>query len=166
MNAIPTEIPLYIKANAATASQFSLSATQLSNFETDTKVYVKNNKTGEQQLISDGTAYTFDASTIAGTDPVFSVIIKAPGTVTDLANNNSTMLNVYANASGQITITTSSVNPNTESSVTVYNAIGQKLAYKQLKSTRTLIDMPYSAGVYVVTVLNGGQKITRKVILN
>ncbi len=166
MNSIPTEIPLYIKANAATASQFSLSATEINNFEADTKVYVKNNKTGEQKLISDGTVYTFAASTIAGTDPALSVIIKAPGTVTDLATDNSAMLNVYANASGQITVTTHSFNLNSESSATVYNAIGQKLVYKQLKSTHTLIDMPYSAGVYVVTVLNNGEKITRKVILN
>lgn len=165
MNAIPTEIPLYIKANASTASQFSLSATEISNFEADTKVYIKNNMTGEQQLISDGTVYTYDATTV-GTDPAFSIIIKAPGTISGLGNINSSLLIVSANASRQITVTTPSIKGNGESSVTVHNAIGQKLIAKKLTSTSTVLDIPNASGVYLVTVINAGNKITRKVILN
>jgi len=155
MSTIPAEIPLYFKANASIATQFSLSATEMSNFETGTLVYIKNNKTGEQQLISDGTVYNFDAAT----NPSLSIIIKAPGAVAGLGSNNSTTLNVYANAKGQITVAMPSVNASDV--VSVYNSVGQQLMSQSLTSTRTVLNKPFTSGVYVVKV----NDVTRKVVV-
>ena len=155
MSSIPSEIPLYFKANASTAGQFSLSATEMSNFETGTLVYIKNNKNGEQQLISDGSVYSFDKAS----DPTFSIIIKAPGAVTGLGSNNSATLNVYTNAKGQITVAMPSVKASDV--VSVYNSVGQQLMSQSFTSTRMMLNKTFTAGVYVVKV----NDVIRKVVV-
>ena len=155
LNTIPDEIPLYFKANASTVGQFSLSATEVSNFEAGTLVYIKNSKTGEQQLISDGSVYSFDKAS----DPTLSIIIKVPGAVTGLGSNNSAALNVYANAKGQITVAMPSVKASDV--VSVYNSAGQCLMSQSLASTRTVLNKTFTSGVYVVRV----NDVTRKVVV-
>jgi len=52
-----------------------------------------------------------------------------------------------------------------QSSVSVYNAVGQKLSNQKLAKTSTEINGAFTAGVYLVTVHNGGQTVTKKVII-
>ena len=155
MNTIPAEIPLYIKPNASTSGQFSLSATEVSNFESGTLVYIKNNKTGDQQLISDGSVYKFD---VTG-EPSLSIIIKAPGAVTGTDNNPTNGLNVYANAKGQITVTIPSLKGGEEARV--YNSSGQCILNQSLTNSRTMLNKFFTAGVYVVKV----NETIRKVVV-
>ncbi|HRZ97964.1 MAG TPA: T9SS type A sorting domain-containing protein, partial [Paludibacter sp.] len=160
MNNIPynTEISLYFKANASTAGTFTLKASEISNFEEGTTVYIKNNLTQDQQLISDGSDYTFVTSD-AVASPAFSLIFKAPGAVTGLANADSKVL-VYANANRQITVTVPSVTEN--ATVSVYNAVGQKLYSSKVTKATTVIDNAFAAGVYVVNVNNVSKKVIIK----
>ena len=155
MSTIPAEIPLYIKPNASTSGQFSLSATEVSNFESGTLVYIKNNKTGDQQLISDGSVYKFD---VTG-EPSLSIIIKAPGAVTGTENNPTNGLNVYANAKGQITVTIPSLKGGEEARV--YNSSGQCILNQSLTNSRTMLNKFFTAGVYVVKV----NETIRKVVV-
>lgn len=158
MNDIPSEIPLYFNANASKSSQFSLSTTEISNFEAQTLIYIKNNKTGEQQLISDGTTYSFDAAA-AGNSPSFSLIFRVNNATTDLRNNNNSVLNVYANAEGQITVSLPSVKENVVASV--YNSLGQCVMTQPLTATHTVLNKEFTSGAYVVKV-NG---VSRKVVI-
>jgi len=165
MNSLPldTEIPLGFTTKAA-GSSFSIKANEIINLDSNVKVILKDVQNPNPIDLTDGTSYTFSSDITSGTGRL-SIIFKTVSTSTGLDVDKNQQIVISKNANNQITVNCTG-NLNTESSVSVYNEIGQKLAYKQLKSTRTLIDMPYSAGVYVVTVLNGGQKITRKVILN
>jgi len=153
MNTIPSEIPLYIKPNASTSGQFSLSATEVSNFESGTLVYIKNNKTGDQQLISDGSVYNFDVTS----EPSLSIIIKAPGSVTGVDNNQSGRMNVYANAKGQMTVTIPSLKGGEEARV--YNSSGQCILNQSLTNSRTMLNKFFTAGVYVVKVNDTIRKV-------
>ncbi len=156
MNSVPAEIPLYFKANASTAVQFGISATEISNFETGTQVYLKNNNTGEKLLISDGTVYTFDAASV-GIDPAFSVIIQTPGITTDYESSNSTTLNIYTNAKGQITIFTPLVK---ESDVlSVYNSVGKCLLSQPMRDTHTVLNENFTSGIYIVKVNDISKKL-------
>jgi hypothetical protein len=165
MNNIPynTEIPLYFNANASTATSFTLTASEISNFETGTPVYIKNNLTGEQQLISDGSAFTFASSAI-GTNPAFSLILKAPGSITGLTQTDNQNILVYANSNQQIIVSSKSVVEY--GNVTVYNAVVQKLFAKQLTGNITVLNNSLSSGIYFVTVDVAGNKTTKKVIIN
>jgi hypothetical protein len=161
MSTIPAEIPLYFKSNASTATQFSLSATEMSNFEAGNQVYIKNNKTGEQQLISDGSVYNFDKAA----DPTFSIIFKSTDVHAGAKNPELQNTIISKNANNQITVTCTG-NLTNNNYVTVFNALGQKLIEKQLNNNFTVLPVPAASGVYVVTVRIAGEKITRKVTLN
>jgi autotransporter-associated beta strand protein len=165
MNAIPynVELPLYFKANASSGS-FRLSATEMSNFEAGTNVYVKNNTSLEQKLISDGTVYTFDASEVAS-DPAFSLIFRAPGFVDAISTASTDQnLQVYRNANNQIAVQIKG-QENDAYTLNVYNSIGQRLASKQANAGITVMDAPQS-GVYFVTIKGNGTNTTKKVVIN
>ena len=155
MNALTQEIPLYFNANTSSTNQFSLSATEVSNFDLETLIYIKNIKTGDQQLISDGSIYNFDAST----KPNLSIIFKAPSIISGLDNNDNASFYVFANNKGQITVTSPAENEN--NLVSVYNAAGQCVLTQSLRNTRTVLNNTFVSGVYVVKV----NDISRKIIV-
>ena len=153
MQSIPTEIPLYFKRNAATTSQFHLSAIEMSNFEVGTLIYIKNIATGDQQLISDGTAYTFDAST----EPILSILIKAPGAVTSVENNISSLYQVYSPKMGQLVVSATSVKSN--DMVSVYTAAGELVYAQSLSDSRTLLNKNFAKGMYIVKLNQSSKRI-------
>jgi len=155
------EIPLYFKINASTATSFTLIANELSNFEEGTSVYIKNNQTGEHQLISDGSSYVFE-SDAAINDPAFSLIIKAPGSITDIKNPDNDGVFIYGNVNKQIVIYGKKLSD--KSTISVYNSVGQKIANKAITKDKNVIDVPVS-GVYLVTINNEDLDITRKIII-
>ncbi len=166
MNTIPydVEIPLYFKANAVSVGSFSLSATEMSNFEAGTQVLVKNNLSGAQQIISDRKAYTFDASAV-GSNPAFSLIFKAPGVIDAIPSAaNDQNLFVYRNANNQIAVQIKG-QANDAYTLNVYNSVGQRLASKQAATGMTFMDVP-QAGVYFVTIKGNGVNTTKKVVIN
>ncbi len=165
MNAIPydAEIPLYFVKNAAIGTTFSIAANELSNFEAGTQVWIKNNLSGVSQMVSDGTPYTFDIAE-TGTNPRFSVIFKAPGAVTKLANTNNRTIFAYSTDQGKIAINCSET-LSSDAMATVFNSVGQRVGTKALTGNVTLTDNPMTAGVYVVSIINAGRKITEKIII-
>jgi len=165
MNNIPydTELPLGFTTGQSNA--FSIKATEFSNFDASTKVYLKDNLLVTEQELTDGTAYTF-TSDVASTISRFSVVFKAAGIATGIhaAAGDPTTL-IYKNANNQIAFHCKG-ELSSDAFITVYNAQGQKLETKQITSTTTVIYKAFTPGVYVVTVNNGGENIIRKIILN
>jgi len=118
-----------------------------------------------EQDLTDGTAYTF-TSDVASTTSRFSIAFKSVGVTTGVQavlGNHSVL--IYKNANNQIAVNcTGSISDN--ASVSVYNALGQKLDLKKVAGSTTIIDKAFTSGVYVVTVNNGGTTTTKKVIFN
>jgi hypothetical protein len=144
MNTISAEIPLYFNANASTTTQYHLSAIEMTNFEAGTLVYIKNNKTGVQQLISNGQDFTFDATA----EPTLSIIIKIPGTTTALVEQKNTFFQAYSNKEGQIILSVPSVKNG--DFVSVYNTTGQLLFNQSLSNSQTVLNKIFTQGVYVL----------------
>jgi len=165
MSAIPydTEIPIHFVANASAGTSYSITANELSNFEAGTQVWIKNILSGVSQLISDGTPFTFDIAS-TGTNPKFSIIIKAPGTATQLENINKSNVYVYQSANNQITVSCSDA-LSSDANVSVYNSVGQCIVRRVIKENVTCLDNQLSSGVYLVTVINAGNKTTEKIII-
>jgi hypothetical protein len=144
---------------------FTIKATQFSNFDTATKVYLRDNVLTTEQELTDGTAYTF-SSDVASTSTRFSIVFKSGSVTTGLnsaGGNQMALINKSAN--NQITITCKG-DISSDAIVSVYNAVGQKLQTKQITGTSTVIGTGLTSGIYVVTVNNGGISTTAKVILN
>jgi hypothetical protein len=154
-----TELPLYFKANASTATSFTLSAPEITNFDTGTELYIKNNLSGEKKLISDGSIYAFSPFTVA-INPAFSVIFKAPGSITAVNNTNSKPIIISANERGQIIINSPELIQN--ALVTVYNTVGQELFSSNINGNTIEINQPFSPGIYVVKINNIVTKVSVK----
>ena len=147
--AYDTEIPLHIQVNASNATAFTLKANEISNFDAGTPVYIKNNTTGMQQLISDGSVYDFSRTEI-GVEPAFSLLIKAPGTTTSFAKTETDNVQIYVNVNRQIVIKNPNATKNTVASV--YNSVGQLLVNQHLTGNVFVMNRAFDAGVYYVKV--------------
>ncbi len=158
------EVPLgFITGQANT---FSIRASEIKNFDTDTKIVLRDNLLNKEQELSDGSEYIF-TSNAATTDNRFSVIFKTVSFTTDTENemfSNQTVL-ISKNELNQITILCSGTIDN-ESTVSVYNSIGQKVLTQKLGSTKTVLRSKLSSGVYLVTVKNNQKMTQSKVQIN
>jgi hypothetical protein len=157
--AYDTEIPLHIQVNASNATAFTLKANEISNFDAGTPVYIKNNTTGMQQLISDGSVYDFSRSEI-GVEPAFSLLIKAPGTTTSFAKTETDNVQIFVNANRQIVIKNPYATKNTVASV--YNSVGQLLVNEHITGNVFVMDKAFVAGVYYVKVNGVSSKVIVK----
>jgi len=150
-----TEIPIGFSTDQA--NNFSISANEISNFETGTHVILidKLNPTVENE-ITNGTAYNFSAPVTAATTNRFSLLFRAPGVATGVDNAIKLNAQVFVNAANQITI----IAPE-KSNYAVYNAVGMKIENGILNTERETINAKLNTGVYVVAVNN---KATRVII--
>jgi hypothetical protein len=146
------------------SNTFTLKATQFTNLDVNTKVYLKDNVLNTEQDLTDGTTYNF-TSDVASTANRFTVIFKSAGSITGLNNTGNSQMYVYKNANNQIVVNCNG-DISSNAMVSVYNALGQKMHTAQITGNNTVIGSKLTSGVYMVTVNNGGKSITKKVILN
>jgi len=125
--------------------------------------------TNTEQELTPGSPYSFTSDATASNDR-FSILFKSASITTGPGNaaDNSDVL-VYRNLNNQITVICNG-GINEQSSVSVYNAVGQKLTHQKLThqkltKTTTEINGTFTPGVYMVTVNNGGQNMTKKIII-
>lgn len=167
MNNIPydTEIPLdFVPGNG---TQFTLKATERTNFEPCIQILLKDKGTGAVTDLTTNDAYIFDNSVSA--TGRFSLLFKSPRVTTGINSptndeNNPNKILIYSNMNNKITVNCNDITP--ESSVVVYNAIGQKLIEKKLEKITTVINTISTPGVYWVVVKSGLKQVTKKIIVN
>ncbi len=157
--------PLALGFRTGMASVLSIKAGELTNFDADTRLWLVDNLEGMQTDITEGAIYTFNSERVTS-DSRFSIIFRSNSGTTgnkELVENNSIV--IFKNANNQITVNCKNAIDNT-SMVSIYSIMGQKLISKKLVSSTTLIDMPAAAGIYIVSVTNGGKNLTKKISIN
>ncbi|MEI6753311.1 MAG: T9SS type A sorting domain-containing protein [Paludibacter sp.] len=165
MNSIPydTEIPLGFTTGQAGAN-FSIKASQISNFDPSVSIYLKDYSdliNTPVQLTADA-AYTFSSGITTNNTSRFALIFKSSSIATGFNGNDIQNVWISVNGTNQVV-----VNGNSgESSVSIYNTIGQKLYSKTLSYGSTTLNTPLQPGVYLVSVTSGGKTITKKVIID
>jgi hypothetical protein len=163
LSSVATNPVLPLGFTTGTSNTFTIKATEVTNFDADTKIVLQDNLLNTEQDLTDGTVYTF-TSDVASTTSRFSVVFKSTSITTGLNNGTNKNISVYKNANNQITINCESATNN--SFVTVHNALGQLLVTKSLTGSLTVLSNVFSSGVYLVTVTNAGKSVTKKVVLN
>jgi len=158
------EIPLGFATKVS--NTFTMKASQVSNFDADTKIILRDNLLKVEHDITDGNPYSFVSEATSDASR-FTVIFKTKTVVTDLTNTDSdeNAIRVFKNSNDQITVNCTMKIVGT-GIVSVYSAVGQKLESKALTSTSTVIDKSFNAGVYFVSVNSNGKITTRKLIIN
>ena len=166
MNSIPfdTEIPLGFTTGQA-GSNFSIKASELNNFVAGTRVILKDYLDTNNPVIadlSDGSSYVFSSGVSTNNTSRFALIFKAPSITTGINPADSGSFWISTNANGQIMLNGT---PNAETSVAVYNAIGQRMAAQNLSSTIKVLDTRLVPGVYTIVLKSVGKTATTKVII-
>lgn len=158
-----TEIPLGF--STLQTNNFSIKASDFKNFDTTTKIILKDNQTNTEQDLTDGLAYPFTSEPTTTTSR-FSLIFKSNSVTTEVDNNeNTNVFSVCKTVNGQISVISSNEITG-QTTATVYNVSGQKLESKSIVSTKTLFSKTYISGIYLVSVIANGNTTTQKVVLN
>ena len=167
MNSITLNQEIPLGFTTGQSNEFSIKANEISNFDSGTQIVLNDNQTNTQWNLSDGSAYNFSSDITTSNTSRFSIVFKATSISTGNGPHNYDLnsILIYRNANNLITV--NCVNGIVgQATATVYNAIGQKLVEKNLKSSITVLDNSFNAGVYLVSVLVNGKCITQKVVVN
>ena len=158
--ALNAEIPLGIRPG--NASEISIKTTEFSNFDSNIHAYLKD---AMENNIIDITDQDYIISNPTTSNERFSIIFKTISTTTDNRLSKKEQIHISKLANQQIQVKCND-NLTDDNQITVYNALGQKIISKKMTAATTIVNTPNSSGVYVVSVLNRGVKITKKVIFN
>ena len=158
LNTIPYDAEIPLGLITKKAGNFSIAANELLNFESGTRVMLKDklNPAIETELTPE-TVYNFNAPITAASTDRFSLIFRAPGVATATNNIGNINAQVFVNAANQIAI----VAPE-KSSYSIYNAVGQLIDNGIVNSKLITHNSKLSAGVYVVKVNNQSTRVIVK----
>ncbi len=150
------EIPLGLTYSQG--GDLKLKLTELNNFDSNTKVYLRDKQLSTETELTPETEYTF--STTAATlnnESRFSLLFKAPGATTGTSNVNKESISIFVNAANQITI----IAPE-KSNYAIYNAVGQLIENGINNSKLLTANSKLNTGVYVVKVNNQSIRVVIK----
>jgi hypothetical protein len=154
-----TEIPLGFIAK--TAGDYSISASEMSNFETGTRILLIDKEVPNTETeLSAGILYPFSSPVASASTSRFSLIFRAPGTTTSVNEASKLSAQVFVNAANKITI----VAPE-KTTYSIYNAVGILLENGVVNSKPETINTKLPAGVYVVKVTDIGMSYSSRVII-
>jgi hypothetical protein len=143
------EIPLGFRTGES--NTFSIQATDISNFSPGTAVILKDYVMNTQTDLSINPTYTF-SSDITETNSRFSILLKAPGTVTEIDSENMLLdCHVFVNNDHQITMKN---NINKSVLFSVYNIFGQLLMSENVQINASTTSSTLSSGIYFVHLQN------------
>lgn len=130
---------------------FTIRLNAASTVESDRRVLLKDKRTNVEFDLTEGNAYSFSSDAVTN-DSRFSLVLKTATALLDLPKNAGFLL--YEQSGQQIL--EHSAKLAEDASVTVYNAVGQKLMNQKLTGQRTKLNLPEAAGVLILKVRNAG----------
>jgi hypothetical protein len=152
-----TELPLGFRPGK-TAS-FTISATEISNLDSNLKVILKDNNT--EYELSNGNSYSFSSDATA-TNNRFSILFKSNGAVTSTENKKVNNV-IVSSSNNEISIITDG-DSNNNAKATVYNSIGKEVKTLNLKPGINRLSS-ISTGVYIVQINTNTSTSEHKVVI-
>ncbi len=134
-----------------------LKITGLSNFDSNTHIWLLDKQENIQTELTPETEYTFSITATTGNESRFSLLFRAPGATTGNVNAESNQVSVFVNAQNEIVI-----NAVEGSRYSVYNTAGQQMAAGKTGSSFETINQQLNNGVYVVRVGSVSKRVIVK----
>ena len=161
LNTVPYESEIPMGFVTKQTGDFSISANEFSNFESGTRLFIKDNLYPSAEVeITPETAYSFSVSNAAVNTDRFSLLFRAPGSNTGLNTAEKLNAQVFVNAANQITI----IAPE-KCNYAIYNTVGQKVMDGFTSSNRTTLNTLFESGMYIINVSENGKNFISKVIV-
>ncbi len=155
-----TMIPVGFITNRA--GNFSIRASQLQNFDNDTRIVLRDNATNTEFELTQGEAYTFSAD-VTNSEDRFAVLFRSASGATDAGELNVNTMYAYSNH-GRLTLHMNTSLDNAH--VTVFNVAGQTIYSQPLNTQITQLDRNLDAGVYLLKVENAGKTVVLRTIIH
>jgi len=152
-----SEIPLGF--STLEANRFNIRVSEFKNFDTNTRIILKDNDSKTEQDLTNGTIYNFESG-VTNASNRFSLIFRTVDRTTDVNNINKPRAWAYVNTQNRITI----VAPE-KSSYAVYNTLGQKQCENTIGASVVNIDKVFGHGVYFVELLVDCKREVIKVVI-
>jgi uncharacterized protein YjdB len=158
MSEVKYNVEIPIGFSTATANDFSISISEMSNFESGTRIILKDKLQPNAEIeLTEGQVYNFSSPAITPATDRFSLQFRAPGVSTGLDKSNKLNAQVFVNAANQITI----IAP-VKSNFSIYNAMGQQVTNGFTTSNYQTSNIKLAAGMYVVNVNNQSTRVIIK----
>ncbi|MDD3322624.1 MAG: SusF/SusE family outer membrane protein [Paludibacter sp.] len=142
-------------------NNFTIRATEMSNFDIDTHIILKDNLLHTETDLTAGSHYSFASDATSNSDR-FTIVFKSSDVAAEINTKTYNNIWVSTNANNQVVINGT---PNGLINVVVYNAIGQKLVEQKLSENSTVIQRQFQAGIYLITTNNAGDIFKQKVLI-
>lgn len=140
----------------------TISAIQVSNFDQDIQVLLKDNALNIETDLTNGNGYTFSTEAISTKDR-FSILLKSIGIATQNPDNWSNQLTIRVKNNQVMISCPESMFGNT--TLKIYNSTGQLCASQNISSTQTTLSGQFIPGVYIICAESVLGKITRKLTI-
>jgi len=165
LNSVSSNQEIALGFTTGETNTFTIKATEINNFDADTKILLKDKQLGVEKELTTTNSYSFTSSPVT-TSTRFSIVFKSTTVVTGVDTNpgsGSESMYIYRNQNNQITV--NRVDAIGEGTVTVCNALGQKLVNMSTTGSVTVVNTKLLPGVYMVVVDVQGKTSTKKITL-
>jgi hypothetical protein len=137
-----------------------IKATEITNNDGSTCVYLWDEVTRIETVLSPETEYAFTTTPSINNESRFSLRFRVPGTVTGSVAIGKLSAKVFANGQNQITISTSE-----KCTYSIYNMVGQLQANGITTAGQTTAIGNLQVGIYLVKVIGDGKELTRRIVI-
>jgi len=164
LNSVSTNPELALGFTTGEVNMFTLKALEIKNFDLDTKIVLRDKLLNKDKELLVGNDYSFSSSATSNSTR-FSILFKSNSVTTGNNNveNGSESIFIFRNQNNQIVVHRNDAIG--EGSVTVCNAIGQKLVNMSTTGTVTVVERKMLPGVYLVKVDVLGKSTTKKITI-
>jgi hypothetical protein len=162
MNQIPlvTELPLhFVQGNQ---SNFTLRATEFSNFDASVRVILRDKFYENLETdITNGADYNFMATSENSTER-FSIIFRSTAISTSIENSETLAFSVVNMPNRQLKLL---FNQNVTGQAILYNMIGQIVINQKVHGESEFMQPSLQPGIYIFNLQHEGKTISKKVIV-
>jgi hypothetical protein len=161
LNTNTTTPELLLGFNTAKANTFTIKAAEISNFDTNKSIVLRDNLLNTEQDLTIQPVYEFTSDATI-TETRFIINFKTKSITTEIENVEDN-IEIYKNDANQI-IVYSKNEDLTDGVVTIYNLPGEKLITKEFSGNKIIINMPHGLGICLVNVMNKAKVVTKKLV--
>ncbi len=159
-------VPLGYQVDTSGLSEFTIEATNISDFESGVDVYLIDNEKDAIVNLREVSTYTFTASATEANDR-FELRFEA-SISTDIDESESAVSNrnvqIYSVNQKAIVKVTDEVLQGNDRQIEVYDVAGQLVNYQELNSSETELELPQANTMYIINVRVDKSSYQRKVI--
>ena len=162
LKSLSTSQDVNLGFRTAVAGSFSLKSSELSNFVEGTSIVLEDKLLNTRQNLLENGEYKF-TSEADTTDSRFVLhITKSTTGINDVAESSE--ISIVKSLGNKITVSLKDLK-SYKGQVSVSTVLGQTLMVAELAGQETQFTADYQTGVYLVTVVVDGQRITKKVAI-